>query len=191
MRAHAALALLALFGCKTANPTLSEPVVTHRLEPQQMGRPEPTEERVDEHVEEPLIEHTNRYLEKGLPNRLTIIAVTAEESGDDDFTTGLEYERLIHPNFGVGGLLDYFEGAIDQYLVAGSFIYHPVHQVGFAVNPGVQFRDGADDRLAVRTGMFYDFEITTTVTFGPVIYIDFIEGGERANMLGLSINFHF
>jgi len=127
----------------------------------------------------------------GRDHRLALVATYTSEDGEDDLVPGLEYEVHLDDKWGVGGLFDYFDGEEDHVFLAASLIYHPVREAGLSLSPGYQFVNGGSDRWALRTGMFYEFEIAEPWSIGPAIYTDFIEGGGRASIIGLSLNYNF
>jgi hypothetical protein len=123
-------------------------------------------------------------------NRVSLFLDQTAEGDEREFTPGVEYERHLDHYWGVGGFLEHFDGEDDYLYLAFSVLYHPVPEVGFSLSPGVQFL-GDENRFAVRAGTNYEFELAEPWTFGPAVYVEFIEGGARASVIGLALSYNF
>lgn len=197
LRATALLALsgLLLVGCQAA-PMPQEPASVEQprdSEPAAADTDQPAQHPRTEDPQGPDYEATTRGKSEKhhFHNRVSFLIANTVEAGEHDQTIGIEYERYLGDHWGIGAFIDWFEGEHDSELVAIAGFYHPVPEVGLMIAPGYQFRDGKDDRAAFRVGMFYEFDLNERFAIAPSIYTDFLSGGERSSVLGVSVNVRF
>ena len=112
-------------------------------------------------------------------------------SGDHALTLGLDYEYRLQEHFGIGGIVDFaFDGVARDTILAVSFLLHPVERVAILAAPGIELADG-ESFFLFRTGLSYEFPVGEKFTIGPAVYVDFLEGGEQATVLGVGFGIEF
>lgn len=97
------------------------------------------------------------------------------EGREQEFTSGVEYERRINRSFGVGAVVEYVWGDLDFWLIAVPFAYHK-GPLKFYVAPGLVDSDGGTDFLA-RVGGEYSFEVGEW-ELSPQLNLDIVDGEE-------------
>jgi hypothetical protein len=108
--------------------------------------------------------------------------------GNTTFTLGADYEFRAWERFGVGGLLDYAAGELDEVLLGPAAFIHPLRGLTITLAPALD-RRGGENEAAFRLGFNYKFE-RGRLTFGPEYNVDFI-GEETAQVFGVTVGFLF
>ncbi len=109
------------------------------------------------------------------PNMLGIFLGGTFEGREQEFTSGLEYERRINRSFGVGAVVEYVWGDLDFWLIGVPFAYHK-GPLKLYVAPGLVDSDDGTDFLA-RVGGEYSFEVGKW-ELSPQLNLDFVDGEE-------------
>ena len=122
-------------------------------------------------------------------HRLGLFLGGTHEESNDDFATGLGYEYRMSNLFGVGGFVEHARRE-DQVLTFGVPLdVHPYKGLRFLLAPGLE-HEGSESRFLMRTGAGYEAEIGRW-SMAPEFNIDFVEGGHRALVYGLSFGYAF
>jgi len=124
-------------------------------------------------------------------NKLSgFIGVTLEDEANS-FTLGVDYERRLGGQFGVGVLADRAFGEGRAFIIAAGLFWHPLSRVRLDIAPGIEM-SGADDKtfFVLRIGADYDFELTERWSLGPNVNLDFVDG-RTVWVLGAELGYSF
>ena len=80
--------------------------------------------------------------EEGKNEIALFIGLTDEAEHPTEFTSGLEYERRLTEEFGIGALFDYAGGDLRNTVVAAVFYWHPSRAWKLLAAPGVEYHSG-------------------------------------------------
>jgi hypothetical protein len=116
--------------------------------------------------------------EETLPrNSIALFMGATIEDEVTSFTLGLDYERRLSRQFGVGLILDSAFGAGRSFIAAAGFFWHPLRSVRLDVAPGLEVSGEEDDSFFVlRLGADYDFEVSERWSVAPNVNLDFVDG---------------
>ena len=73
-------------------------------------------------------------------------------------------------------------------MIGAGLDYHPIEPAFLFVGPGIEWVDGESQGL-LRVGGGYEWEVGERVALGPAVYIDFLEDGEFAWVVGLLLSY--
>ena len=110
-----------------------------------------------------------------------------EDRRDNGLALGIEYERRLSPEFGVGALVERTFGDIDVTVYAVPFALHRDRWKFYAA-PGIESGDHGSEFL-VRVGAEYGFEMEK-LEISPQVDVDFVNG-ERVFVVGVTIGMGF
>lgn len=108
--------------------------------------------------------------------------ITDEDHHDPAFTLGLEYERRLSAEFGIGVIAERAFGDLDFSVYAVPFAYHAGHLKLYAA-PGIEDSRHHGSEFLFRLGAEYGFAVGE-YEISPQFNIDFVDG-EEALVLGL------
>lgn len=130
--------------------------------------------------------------EEGTSRRNSLGLFTGITLDDDkaSFTLGLDYERRLSRQLGVGVLFDRAFDGERIFLVAPALFWHPVGALRLDAAPGVEVNQGDEDEFVFRIAADYDFELTERWSVAPNVNLDFVSGG-RVWVLGAEIAYRF
>ncbi len=117
-------------------------------------------------------------------HHVAVFLGNTHESGEDEFTVGVDYEYRLDALWGIGGLIDYAGGHFDTTVLAVPLFFHPDHQWRFLLAPGVEIHRGGSEFL-VRAGVGYEFEVNEW-TVSPEFSVDLVNS-EYIQVFGISI----
>ncbi|MCP4898635.1 MAG: hypothetical protein GY906_16805 [bacterium] len=130
------------------------------------------------------------------------LGITDEGSHGTEYTSGLEYERLISDHWGIGGLIDYAGGDFRNLLVMVPVFYHPTHRWKLLVAPGIEFHNGRglvedhghrsldkDERyFVIRLGVAYGIPLGKSFSVQPTVNLDLVDG-EKVWVYGVNLGY--
>lgn len=128
------------------------------------------------------------------PANIVGIFVGATDSGETDFTIGVEYERRISKKFGFGGVIEHSPDAHNGDGVSVALVEIFVHPVGrwrVIGGVGAEKLHGASGytKTLFRTGVAYDFKVGD-FEIAPTFNVDHV-GGKQLTVFGVSFLRHF
>ena len=115
---------------------------------------------------------------------------TGERGNAGGQTVGVDYLYRFDEHWGVGVFLDFAAGGLETGVLGAGLDYHPIEPVFLFVGPGVESVEGEHQGL-LRVGGGYEFEVGERMALGPAAYIDFLENGEFAWVVGLILGYSF
>ncbi len=121
------------------------------------------------------------------PNEVALIIAGTYEEGETNFTTGIEFERLLPHRLGLGDAA--------EYLVDGSWVFvfpvyfHPVGGFKVFTGPGVEHTT-EENSFLWRLGAAYSFEFAERYSVTPGLEVDFI-GREEVLVFGVNFGISF
>jgi hypothetical protein len=89
---------------------------------------------------------------------------------------GLEYQRRLNEQFGIGIVTEYTFGEADLWVVAIPVVFHTGHWKFYA-GPGIEDGHHGTEEL-VRLGGEYSFEFSDGWEIAPQVNVDFVDGEE-------------
>lgn len=130
--------------------------------------------------EKPAVEAMERHNKPGL------FVGNTHDGSKNGLSIGLEYEYLLSQLFGLGAMVEYAGGDHNAWVLGVPFFLHPYAGWFLLLMPGVEIEDHENSFL-VRAGVGYDFEIAPKWSLAPEFNVDFIEGGDRKLIYGLTV----
>ncbi len=128
------------------------------------------------------------------PSNVFGVFLGATDSGETDFTIGVEYERRVSELFGFGGVIEHTPDAHNgdgvSIALAELFI-HPAGGLRLIGGVGAEKLHGASGytKTLFRTGVAYDFQVGD-FEIAPTFNVDYV-GGNQATVFGVSFLRHF
>jgi len=119
---------------------------------------------------------------------ILFLGYTGERGEEGGQTVGVDYLYRFDEHWGVGAFLDFAAGGLKSRVVGAGLDYHPIEPVFLFVGPGVEWVEG-DSQGLVRVGGGYEFEVGERVSLGPAAYVDFLEDGEFAWIVGAVLSY--
>lgn len=123
-----------------------------------------------------------------------LVAYALERKRDKDEEAGaigLDYGYRYHEHWSVGGYIEALgDDTIRNVSLGVVANWHPADGWALFAGPGYEFTE-TKDKLLIRFGVGYDFELQNRWTLGPKFIYDVIEGGPRTYILGLAIGREF
>ena len=116
---------------------------------------------------------------------------TKREHQEEGFAIGLEYAVKFKEHWGAGVLVEGLGAdTIRDYiaLAQASYYFGASWRVFFGA--GVEFTEKKDKGVA-RVGLGYEFPLVGHWTIAPEVYLDFIDGGARTYVGGVSLGYGF
>jgi len=116
-------------------------------------------------------------------------ASTHLDTDETALTLGIEYARVLTPNWALAGYVEMVGGTIERdVIVAAGVIYYPTPGFGLLVAPGVELvnkdveHDGGieeelENEFLIRFGAGYGFAIASNAAVGPLVLADY--AGDR------------
>jgi len=183
MRSILALALaFALVGCTTRLPT---------NEPMPAAASAPARDLASRFVRcetEGMVREYEVEQEEFRRHKLNLfLGYTGERGEGGGQTVGLDYLYRFDSHWGVGAFIDLAAGGLDSRVIGAGLDYHPIEPVFLFVGPGIEWVDGESQGL-LRVGGGYEWEVGERVALGPTAYVDFLENGEFAWVVGLLLS---
>ncbi len=137
-------------------------------------------------------DHENAATEEGghthHPNMLGVFLGSTFEGRLEEFTLGVEYERLINRSFGIGVFAEYVSDDLDFFVYGVPFAYHR-DQLKMYIAPGVEDSSEDGSEFLVRIGAEYGLEVGEW-EISPQINLDFVDkagGWEEVWVLGFIV----
>ena len=127
-------------------------------------------------------------LEEHEKHKASLFTGWVTERGEGGIAVGVDYEYRINNALGVGGVADYVAGDLASFLFGVGAFIHPIDHLVVVVAPAVELADG-EGRFALRVGGSYEFELGKNFTLGPALYVDIIEGGDVALVMGADLGY--
>lgn len=113
------------------------------------------------------------------------------ESSRAGFAFGLVYEYRFHENWGIGAAVDALgQSTIRDSAVAVPVSFHLTEHWRLFAGPGAEFTDDGNEFL-IRMGVGYEIPLGGKWTIAPEFSADFIEGGRKVFIGGLSLGYEF
>lgn len=139
--------------------------------------------------------------EAGPRNALTFAVGEFNQAAQTGARFAVDYERrfpegwgILSPRVGLGLIADGSSNPVETLLLGAQVLYHPVEPVSLILASGFSDNDDPDtgaDSWLLRLGVRYSFKVADTVSFGPEIYYDVLEDGERKNVFAFALTFGF
>ena len=124
-------------------------------------------------------------------NKLSwLVGGTVEDEGTA-FTLGVDYERRLGRQFGIGVIIDKGYGSERAFIAAGALYWHPLPPMRLDIAPGFERLVAADESAFVlRFGADCDIELTRRWSLGPNVNLDFANG-RTVFVFGAELGFSF
>lgn len=105
---------------------------------------------------------------------------------------GLKYEFHFHQRWSIGGDLEKLFGSETDrsYVVVLPVSFHLNESWRIFAGPGYEFH-GKHDKALLRTGIAYEWEFENGWSLSPELIADFLDGGAKTYVAGISIGRHF
>lgn len=103
----------------------------------------------------------------------------------DGFTFGLDYEYRWNRHWGAGAFLHAVAVARNSAVLGAHALYHATDRLGLVAGAGVEIPNHGPTELLLRFGANYEF-VAGEILAVPGIYLDVIEGGRVAAVLGIT-----
>jgi hypothetical protein len=123
-------------------------------------------------------------------NHMGLFLGNSHRGGETGFSVGLDYERRLTDLFGFGALIEYAGGDFDSWVFGAPLYIHPYKGFRFLVAPGFEDAE-SETKFLVRAGVAYQIPFGGRWAISPEYNIDFIEGGEKVQIYGVSIGLGF
>ena len=133
-------------------------------------------------------EHEGHEGIHGHQHRLELFLGNTHNEGEDGFSVGLTYEYRLNAILGVGGLVEYVGGELNEFIGAVPLFIHPYKGWRFILAPGFDSKQDRRDFL-FRAGVGYEFEIDRW-SISPEFNVDFVDG-EHVLVYGVSFGYGF
>lgn len=123
------------------------------------------------------------------------LGATNEHGHGTEPTWGLEYARIIHPHWSVGGLIDYAGGAQRNLVIAPAVFWFPFGEgLVLMAAPGVEYHNGRGEvdhhflkasaaevdedqtYFVMRFGVAYIFHVGSRYGIAPTVNLDLVDG---------------
>ena len=115
---------------------------------------------------------------------------TGERGEEGGQTIGLDYVRRFGRRWAANGFVDFAAGGIEAGVVGVGASFYPVEWLAVFAGPGIEWVEGESQGL-VRAGVALEFEVAEGVLLGPAAYLDFLEDGQIAWIVGASLVHEF
>jgi len=122
-------------------------------------------------------------------HRIELFLGGTHEGSNDAFATGLGYEYRLSNLFGVGGFVEHAKKENHVWTFGVPLYAHPYKGFRFLLAPGLE-QEESKNHFLMRTGVAYEVEIGRW-SITPEFNIDFVEGGHRGLVYGLSFGYAF
>lgn len=187
---------LACMGCATRLPATARTVpTTARTVPSTAQTLPPTAPSVDLQARfvrcetEGMTREVEIEREELSKHKLNLfLGYTGERGEGGGQTVGFDYLYRINHHWGVGAFVDLAAGGIRARVIGAGLDFHPIEPIFLFVGPGIEWVDGESQGL-LRVGGGYEFEVGEKVILGPAVYIDFLEDGEFAWVVGFILGY--
>lgn len=115
---------------------------------------------------------------------------TGERGEEGGQTVGVDYLYRFDHHWGVGAFIDFAAGGLRSRVVGAGLDYHPIEPVFLFVGPGIEWIEGETQGL-IRVGGGYEFEVGERTAVSPAAYVDFLENGTSAWIVGVLLGYDF
>ena len=125
--------------------------------------------------------------EQGPFKRHTVSVLTrvvSEERAEGGPAIGLDYEYRFHESWGAGLFAEYVAGELEVGVFGAMANHRPTERLLIGIGPGIE-TSSDETRALVRLGGLYEFEAGEIIV-APAIYLDWLEGGHQALLVGLN-----
>ena len=122
-------------------------------------------------------------------HRIELFLGGTHEGSNDALATGLGYEYRLSNLFGVGGFVEHAKKENHVWTFGVPLYAHPYKGFRFLLAPGLE-QEESKNHFFMRTGVAYEVEIGRW-SITPEFNIDFVEGGHRGLVYGLSFGYAF
>ena len=123
-------------------------------------------------------------------NHMGLFLGNTHHGGETGFSVGLDYENRISDIFGLGALIEYAGGDFDTWVFGAPLYIHPYKGLRFLAAPGFEAEE-SETKFLVRAGVAYQIPFGGRWAISPEYNVDFIEGGEKIQVYGVSIGLGF
>jgi hypothetical protein len=125
---------------------------------------------VSEHQDETAVHHYHKNVAG------VFAGMTHAGRRENEPALGLEYQRRLNENFGIGIVTEYTFGEADLWVVVIPVVFHTGHWKFYA-GPGIEDGHHGTEEL-VRLGGEYSFEFSDGWEIAPQVNVDFVDGDE-------------
>lgn len=142
-----------------------------------------TEHEPSEHAEHS--EHGEQHLHR---HHIAAFFGGTHAEHETAWTIGADYEYRLSKWVGVGALIDYAGGPLEERIVAGMVVVHPITSLAVGVAAGQDHRvehGHGENSFVVRVGATYYFEVGR-FGIGPSYFLD-TTNGETLHVFGITI----
>jgi hypothetical protein len=123
-------------------------------------------------------------------NHMGLFLGNSHRGGETGFSVGLDYERRLTDLFGFGALIEYAGGDFDSWVFGAPLYIHPYKGFRFLAAPGFEDKE-SKTKFLIRAGVAYQIPFGGRWAISPEYNVDFIEGGEKVQVYGVSIGLGF
>ena len=123
------------------------------------------------------------------PNTVGVfLGATSEGRRDRAATLGIEYERRLSREIGIGGIYEHAFGDLDFDILAVAVAYHSGPWKLYAA-PGVEITNERSTEFLLRLGVEYGFHVQS-LEISPQVDLDLVDGDEVL-VIGATIAYGF
>lgn len=123
-------------------------------------------------------------------NHMGLFLGNSHRGGETGFSIGLDYEHRVSDLLGFGALVEYAGGDFDSWVLGAPLYIHPYKGLRLLAAPGFEDEE-SETKFLVRAGAAYQIPFGSRWSISPEYNIDFIEGGEKIQVYGVSIGLGF
>ena len=123
-------------------------------------------------------------------NTLGLFLGVTDKDGETAGSVGVKYERHLDERYGLGVILEFTPVLQERFVTLPALFVHPWRELSVTLAPGFQNED-SETSFVLRTGVGWDFELGRSFSLAPELNYDFVEGGENAVVLGLTLGYSF
>ena len=124
------------------------------------------------------------------PFHVSLFAGATSIQKHTDATFGIDIERRLSRQFGIGPIGDFAVNHRAHQIAALGFFFHFNDRFKMVLAPGAEFTYAHTDFL-FRSGFAYDGHITENFSIGPAVNADFVRGHAVAWVYGINLGFGF
>lgn len=127
-------------------------------------------------------------------NLLGVFVGGNHAQNDEAFTYGFEYHRVLSMPFGFSAVIEHTPVNVEQnnqVELIGLGTLNVFRNLTFGIGPGIRYEKDEPNRMVGRLGIGYIIHFPPDIEITPNIDLDFIEGGEKELIFGITFGKQF
>lgn len=146
----------------------------------------------DPEAPSPEVQEPAEEVEQEYPHAASVFLGDTIIDGEHAVTIGIDYEYRFEEHIGVGGIFDLvLHDSLREAILAAALFLHPDDEIVILVAAGIDRAEEEENLFLFRTGVGYEFLVGERYFIAPTVYVDFVEGGEHATVLGVGFGIEF